>query len=243
MKQTKTAVITGATSGIGLAVVKKLLSEGYRVIGTGRNHERCSALQQVFQKEFGENSVTYLCHDLASLEELRKLALDITLTLERAGETALDILINNAGIVTDWYIATEDGYETQFAVNHLAPFYLTHLLTPLLMAAESPRVLTTSSGSHYKTVINWKDPMMRRHYGALKAYKQSKLCNVLFTHELTRKSPSKLLAFAIDPGLVNTDIGEKGTSGIVNWFWKIRRKGGTAPEVPAETYYFLSAAS
>ena len=92
-----------------------------------------------------------------------------------------------------------------------------------------------SSGSHFRTKINWKDPMNRKHYRPLWAYKQSKLANVLFSYELNRKYFKQLNihAYAVDPGLVNTSIGEKRTGGLIKWFWGIRKKHGISPEKAA----------
>ncbi|HZD56534.1 MAG TPA: SDR family NAD(P)-dependent oxidoreductase, partial [Anaerolineales bacterium] len=139
----------------------------------------------------------------------------------------------------------EDGYELQFAVNHLAPFLLTLELLPLLKKAPHARVITVSSGSHRNTRMHWQDVMLRRGYNTLRAYKQSKLANVLFTFELNRRlgEDSSIRAYAADPGLVNTEIGSKGTSGLVRWIWEKRRAGGVNPEQGAETVVYLAASS
>ncbi|HHW12034.1 MAG TPA: SDR family NAD(P)-dependent oxidoreductase [Firmicutes bacterium] len=104
---------------------------------------------------------------------------------ERNG--VLDVLINNAGTFSSWFMTTDEGFELQLAVNHLAPFLLTHQLMPLLMAAPAGRVISVSSGSHYGTIMYWKDLQLRKHYNSLWAYKQSKLANVLFIAELDRQ--------------------------------------------------------
>jgi len=158
-------------------------------------------------------------------------------TLQKHGCRKIDVLINNAGMVTNWYTATEDGYETQFAVNHLAPFLLTHLLFPLLQAAPAARVLTTSSNSHRAARIRWNDVMLERRYSTLRAYQQSKLANVMFSYEFNRRFAgiTPMRAYAIDPGLVNTSIGLKGTNGPVRWVWERRRKRGVDPEDGALT--------
>jgi len=113
---------------------------------------------------------------------------------------------------------------------------------PLLRAAPAGRIITVSSGSHYRTKINWKDVCMRKHYNVLRAYKQSKLANVLFTTELNRRlgPTSTVRAYAVDPGLVNTDIGLKGTAGIARWIWAKRSKGGIDPAVPAKSIAYLA---
>jgi NAD(P)-dependent dehydrogenase (short-subunit alcohol dehydrogenase family) len=143
----------------------------------------------------------------------------------------LDGLINNAGTFTYWQKLTPEGFETQWAVNHLAPFLLTNLLVPLLEKKKDARVVTVSSGSHYNARLNWSDIQGLGRYNPLKAYKHSKLANVLFTAELNRRlgTDSSLRAFAADPGLVNTGIGEKSTSRIAQRIWAQRRKKGIPP--------------
>jgi NAD(P)-dependent dehydrogenase (short-subunit alcohol dehydrogenase family) len=126
-------------------------------------------------------------------------------------------------------------------VNHLAGFLLTHELLPLLRAAEAGRVVTVSSMSHYLGRMHWDDIQLRRRYNGLRAYRQTKLANVLFTLELNRRmgTQSNLRAFAADPGLVNTDIGAKGNPGFVGWFWKRRAAGGISPEKSAGGLVYL----
>jgi NAD(P)-dependent dehydrogenase (short-subunit alcohol dehydrogenase family) len=116
---------------------------------------------------------------------------------------------------------------------------------PLLLAAPSARVVTVSSGSHRRTRMHWADVMYRKRYRCLRAYKQSKLANVLFTAELNRRlgDGSTVRAYAADPGLVNTTIGSKGTGGIERLVWEKRRAGGASAEQGAETVVFLAADS
>ena len=244
-KKPKTIVITGATSGLGLATMQGLADEGHRLIGVARSPEKIEVTEKLLKETYPEVELKFLKADLSSQTQIRSLAKEIEETLQQWGQDALDVLINNAGAVTSWYTQTEDGYERQFAVNHLAPFLLTYLLLPLLQKAPKGRVLTVSSGSHRHTRIHWKDVMLSRHYGTLRAYKQSKLANVLFTFELNRRfgPHSNLRAYAVDPGLVNTKIGAKDTSGFVKWFWGKRSQHGNPPEIAAETSIYLACRS
>jgi NAD(P)-dependent dehydrogenase (short-subunit alcohol dehydrogenase family) len=241
----KTILITGATSGIGLATLKGLADEGHRLIGVARSPEKIEAAKELLTESYPDASFRLLKTDLSSQTQIRALAKKVGSVLEEWGTESLDVLINNAGAVTSWYTQTEDGYELQFAVNHLAPFLLTHLLLPYLQKAPEGRVLTVSSHSHRHTRIHWKDVMFSRHYGTLRAYKQSKLANVLFTLELNRRlgPTSSIKAYAVDPGLVNTQIGAKDTSGFVKWFWGKRSRHGNPPEVAAETSIYLACRS
>lgn len=239
----KTMVITGATSGIGRAAMRALAARGAYVIGVGRSADRCREAEQAILAEFPHARVRFAIADLSSQRQVRALAAVIREYVNSDGGGKLDVLVNNAGTVSSWYTTTEDGYELQFAVNHLAPFLLTHELMPLLARAESARVITVSSGSHYGARIVWDDVMLRRRYGVLRAYKQSKVANVMFTAELNRRlgPTSRIRAYAADPGLVSTEIGLKGTSGLANWVWRRRMARGVSPEQAAETIVYLAA--
>jgi len=237
----KIVIITGATSGIGLAAAKGIASEGHFVIGVARSKEKAQASKDSILKDFPESRVDYLLADLASQKEVYALAENIQGVLKENDHKHIDVLINNAGAVTSWFTLTEDGYELQFAVNHLAPFLLTKLLLPFLENSPSGRILTVSSGSHRRAHIHWNDVMLHHRYNTLKAYKQSKLANVLFTYELNRRyEQDNIKAYTIDPGLVNTKIGTKGTNGSVQWFWNKRRKKGVTPEIAAESIIHLA---
>ncbi len=227
------AVVTGATSGIGFYTAKMLCGMGLSVIGVGRDHERCEkAVMKIFDS--CGRKPDYVVGDLSTTVGVRSVAKNIghLLTLKNG---RLDILFHVAGTVSSWHVSTSEGYEVQFAVNHLAPFLLTHELLPYLARVAEARVFVVSSESHYHTKIRWNDIMMRNHYSLLAAYKQSKLCNILFTTELARRlSLTSISTYAIDPMLVKTDIGLKGTYGIEKFVWKLRQLSGIEPEVSAE---------
>lgn len=236
----KTIVITGATSGIGKAAAEEMAGKGWQVIGIGRAKEKCDAAVTDIQNKYPGSKPVYFTGDLSLLREVNRLADEIIDYLDKNHKGVLDVLLNNAGCVKDWYIATEDGYETQFAVNHLAGFLMTHRLLNQLKKSECGKVLTVSSGSHYKMLVRWNDIMYKKGYNCLMVYKQSKLCNVLFTNEFNRRMANTTVrAYAVDPGLVNTDIGKKGTGGLISWFWGMRSKHGTPASLPARTISYL----
>lgn len=228
----KIAVVTGSTSGIGLCAARMLAGMGYEVVGVGRSIDRSSAAADSILAATGRRP-DYVVGDLSTTAGIRDIAGGIRKILALRGDR-LDLLLHVAGTVSSWHVSTPEGYELQFAVNHLAPFLLTKELLPLLMKAKGARLLVVSSRSHRHSRIRWKDIMMRGQYSNLAAYRQSKLCNVLFTTEFARRVPPSLVsAYAIDPGLARTDIGLKGTYGIERLVWRLRQLSGTEPELPA----------
>jgi len=238
----KIFVVSGATSGIGLAVAHLLASSGAAVIGIGRSTERCEQAQADLTSAHPGAEVAYFTADLSNQSQIKVVAEQIKPYLEHSGRQYLDGLINNAGAFTYWFTLTQEGIETQWAVNALAPFLLTHCLLPELREAPMGRVVTVSSGSHYHTRLRWSDIQLSHSYNGLLAYKQTKLANVLFTAELNRRlgADSRLRAFAADPGLVKTDIGLKSDARLARWIWNIRRNAGDPPEVPARGIVYLA---
>jgi retinol dehydrogenase 12 len=237
----KIVVITGATSGIGLATALKLARANAKVIGVGRSIEKCNEAERNIREAYPKANISYLLADLSTMRQVKDLSENIIKKVREYGREAIDILINNAGTVSSWYVQTSEGFELQLAVNYLAPFLLSHELMPFLKNAVDGKIINISSGSHYRTRINWKDIFLRKHYSLLRAYKQCKLANVIFTTELNRRvsTDSTLRAYAVDPGLVNTEIGSKETTGIEKWVWEVRKKKGTTTEVPAKSILYL----
>jgi NAD(P)-dependent dehydrogenase (short-subunit alcohol dehydrogenase family) len=233
----KICLITGANAGIGFETAKALCAKGFKVILVCRTKEKAiSAMDRILEKQ-ADASMDYATADLSSQAEVRTLAMNII-----SKYPILDVLINNAGI---WYsdmVLTEDGIERQWAINHLAPFLLTQLLLPLLVKAEDPRIITVSSDSHFHGKIHFEDVNLTNNYHGLRAYAQSKLANVLFTKAFDRIKPLKKLAiYAVQPGLVKTDIGLKHTFSFHGLMWKLRRLTGKTPAHGAATSIFLAS--
>ncbi len=251
----KTMVITGAASGVGFETLKMLSVDEMHLIAIVRNESRAQDTIEALKGERISALIDFVYIDLASSEQIKKGVARIGELLESTADLpdrphalqignidlramypnakGIDALIHCAGTVSSWYQCTEDAYELQFAVNHLAVFSLTMQLLPFLKQSKDPRVIVVSSGSHYRTKIKWDDIMMRSRYSCLKAYKQSKLCNVLFVRALDKRYRDVVSSYAVDPGLVNTEIGLKGTSGIEAWVWKKRKHKGQHPRIPA----------
>ncbi|OQB24990.1 MAG: Glucose 1-dehydrogenase 4 [Firmicutes bacterium ADurb.Bin182] len=235
----KTAVVTGASSGIGYAVCEALIKRDYFVIGVGRNEQKCLAARNEIIENHPGAQIDFITADLLSQREVLRSAKEILKILDRTSDGALYALINNAGCVRGCYTTTEEGYEQQFALNHLAGFLLTHELFPNLVKGKG-RILFTSSNSHKMTKMNWSDLMFQKRYNPLFAYKQSKLCNLLTVYWLNAKyGASGIRAYGIDPGLVRTDIGNKDAGVLIDLFWSLRKAKGADPSVPAAAYLKL----
>jgi NAD(P)-dependent dehydrogenase (short-subunit alcohol dehydrogenase family) len=144
----------------------------------------------------------------------------------------MDVLMNIAGIVSSGLHLNDEGNELTFATNHLSVYLLTTSLIPYLEQAKDPRVLVVSSLSHYRASINFRNLQNFKCYNILKAYKRSKLYNVFFVKAFAKKYPH-LPIFAIDPGLVKTEIGLKNTSKLAAAIWKWRVSSGTDAYYPA----------
>jgi len=226
------AVVTGATSGIGFCTARMLCGMGVSVIGVGRDQQRCEQAIVDIGDSCGRKP-EYVVGDLSTTIGVRAVAKSIGHLLSAKGGH-LDILLHVAGTVSSWHVSTAEGYEVQFAVNHLAPFLLTRELLPYLASAVQARVLVVSSESHRHARIRWDDIMLRTHYSLIAAYKQSKMCTMLFSSELARRlSLTPISTYAIDPMLVKTDIGLKGTHGVEKSVWRLRQLSGVEPDVSA----------
>jgi NAD(P)-dependent dehydrogenase (short-subunit alcohol dehydrogenase family) len=200
--ETKTCVISGATTGIGLETAKQLAAGGMQVIGIGRGPGTCRRAEVELGRSNRHAEVRFMAVDFSALGNVRRAAAVIR---EELPGGRLDRLIHNAVALSSRYIGTEDGYELQFAVNYLAAFLLTRELLPCLVRPNDGRVIAVSSGSHRRAEIAWSDPMLRRRYSGLQAYRQSKLALVLFTRELNRRVTHRfpLRAIGVEPGLVD----------------------------------------
>jgi NAD(P)-dependent dehydrogenase (short-subunit alcohol dehydrogenase family) len=233
----KNCVVTGATSGIGLETALILAQHGASVIGVGRDPRRCADAARRIGEAAPGAPVRFETADLSSQTEVRALAARL-----REREPRLDVLVNNAGLFAFRRIESLDGIELQLAVNHLAGFLLTREVMPLLSAAPRARVVFVSSGSHVPGRIRWRDPGRRFLYSGLAAYDQSKLAVLMTSIELARRlgPGSTIDTFAVDPGLVRTEIGSKDGRKLVRWIWGLRAGRGIAARDAADSVAWLA---
>lgn len=239
----KTVFVTGATSGIGFQVALDFARQGAFIIGAGRDQARCQQAAESIRRSVPGVTVEFLVADLASQRQVRRLADQVLKLLSNHGHSQLDVLVNNAGLYSSSKKMTEDNIELTFAVNHLAPFLLTYLLLSALVVSPDGRILNMSSESHYHSMFNpvtMSNPLL---YVGLFAYATSNLGRVLFSAEFNRRLPiENLRAWAIDPGLVNTEIGLKDAGYFSNLIWRSRKAHGTSAEVPSRTILHLATA-
>ena len=244
----KTALVTGASSGIGLEASVKLAKRGAEVLMVARDPKRGEAARADVAKRSGSDAVSLLLCDFASQAATRALADEV-----KSKTARLDILINNAGSVSPKRQVTADGIEQTFAVNHLGYFLLTNLLLDLVIASAPARIVNVSSIGHRQGTLDFEDLGFERGNGIMKAYTRSKLANVLFTSELARRLEGKgVTVNALHPGAVATHIWSHAPAiarpllAVAKLFMISPEEGGdrivylaTSPEVEGKTggYY------
>jgi NAD(P)-dependent dehydrogenase (short-subunit alcohol dehydrogenase family) len=232
----KIVMITGANSGIGKAASLALARMGATVVMVARNEERGEAARAEIIRESGNSSVDLLLADLSSLESVRQLVTEFQKEYSK-----LHVLVNNAGLFNQRRHVTTDGYENTFATNYLASFLLTNLQLGLLKASAPSRIINVSSVGHYNGHINFDDLNLEKEYGGWKAYGQSKLALVLFTHELAKKLQGNGVTInAVHPGTVATNIWTRpfGPAGFITALPKLFM---ASPEKGAETIVYLAS--
>ena len=234
----KVVMVTGANSGIGKAASQALANLGAKVVMVSRNLEKGEAARSEIIKQSQNKSVDLLLADLSSLESVRQLAAEFQTKYSK-----LHVLINNAGLFNQRRRLTTDGYENTFATNYLAPFLLTNLLLNTLKASAPSRIINVSSIGHYGGHINFDDLNLEKEYGGWKAYGQSKLALVLFTHELAKKlHGTGVTVNSLHPGTVATHIWSRplGPVGFIMALPKLFMK---SPEEGAKTIVYLASSS
>lgn len=237
----KICLVTGGTSGIGLASAHGLANMGHITIIVGRNCQKCDRICQKIKSENNNAQVEYLVADLSSQKEIQDLADQFKARYKR-----LDVLVNNAGAKFLKRHVTEDGIEMTLALNHLAYFLLTHLLMDQLTVSTDARIVNVSSGAHKDADIDFNDIQSKQSYIGKTAYGKSKLMNLMFTYEMARRlSGSNVTVNAVEPGGVITNFCRN--NGWLSWgkhvLAHILARNLVGPKKPAATIIYLATSS
>ena len=233
----KVVLITGGTGGIGRATAIGLATIGARVGVTGRDPARSERAAVDIRAASGNPAVDAFAADMASQEEVRRLAVAVLDAYPR-----LDVLVNNVGGFWAHRHLTPDDLEQTFALNHLAPFLLTNLLLDRLKAGGPARVVTVSSGAQAAGRIMFDDLQSARTYSGQRAYSQSKLANVMFTNELARRvAGTGVTANSVHPGVVRTNFGAEDQAWSFAVISRVIRPLLKTPAQGAQTPIYLAS--
>jgi NAD(P)-dependent dehydrogenase (short-subunit alcohol dehydrogenase family) len=231
----RVAIVTGATGGIGLYTARGLARRGMRVVLVGRDPARAERARRFVAERSGSDRIEMALADFASLAAVRRLA-----EMLLARHQRIDVLVNNAGLISPRFQRSADGYELTIAVNHLAPFLLTNLLLDRLRQSAPARIVTVASQAHHGARLDIAEWTRPPDWTPLSAYGRSKLCNVLFTRALARRLDAKeVTAACLHPGVVATAIGNRA-GGLAGFGWRLVKPFLTGPEQGAATSLFLA---
>jgi NAD(P)-dependent dehydrogenase (short-subunit alcohol dehydrogenase family) len=230
----KNVVITGGNAGIGKATAKGLAQKGANVWIIGRSEEKLKdAVEDI--KNLASGAVKYLVGDFASFKSLEGLINSI-----KKEVPTIDVLINNAGVFYTYFTETEDGFETQFQVNHLAHYILTESIIDQI--AEGGRIINLTSRAHKRFNSTYEDLRFENKYDGLKVYSQAKLSNILYTIDLSERLKNRGIAVnSIHPGGVATNIAMNNSKGFYRWIWKVVFPTLNSIEKGAETSIYLAS--
>ncbi len=232
----KTVLVTGASSGIGMATAGQLAALGARVVMVSRTQPRGAKARDELLRANPGASIEMLVADLSTTAAIRKLA-----DAFQKKHTRLDVLINNAALITARRKLTDEGVEMQFFVNHLAYFLLTGLLLDVLRASAPARVVNVASTAHSRGVIDFDDLQLAEAYRGWQAYANTKLMNIVFTYELARRlEGTRVTANCLHPGVIHTNL-MRSFSSVVQVAWNATSRFFKPPEDGAETPVFLAS--
>ncbi len=212
--QNKICMVTGANSGIGKATTQALANMGAYIIMVCRNEEKAKRARQDVIDQTGHTGIEIIIADLGVQYDVRRAAGQFHQKFD-----SLDVLINNAGIIPSKREETTDGIEKTLAINHLGPFLLTHLLMKALQSGSFGRVVNVSSEVHRlgAAIFDIDNLQLETGFSPMKAYGLSKLCNIMFTHQLAlRTHSSQFTANTLHPGLVGTQLASDA-----RWYMKL----------------------
>ncbi len=232
------AVVTGATSGIGLEIVRSLAARGMRTVLVGRGSERVAGIAQSIRNATGNPSVESVgVQDLAVQSEARAVATELLDRYPKIG-----VLVNNAGAMYVRRELTSEGTERTFALNVLAPFLLTSLLVPRLVESRPARVVNVASAAHRGNSVRFEDLQGAGHYRGYGAYGRSKLELILLTREMARRlEGTGVTVNAVHPGFVRSGFGLNNRGGSAAAIRALAVLFGKTPRKGAETPLFVAS--
>jgi len=231
-------LITGATDGIGKATALKLALQGYKVVITGRNRDK---IQDVIKKISGiyKNArLDFIQADLSDISQVETLIETI-----KSRYSKLDVLINNAGVVTPRYKLTRDGLENTYQVNYLSPFILTNGLLPLIEKSNAGRIVNVVSSVYTVGSFGAESIGTYGKYSAIRAYANSKLYLLMFTEELARRVGNNVTVNAMHPGIVKTNMSTQleGYPFLFRLISAVAMPFAITPEKASETAVLLAS--
>lgn len=231
----KTALVTGATGGIGKVTATELAKKGAKVVLTTRDRARGEAAVNELRAAAPGAQVELIEGDLSLMRDVKRVADEFKQRFDR-----LDLLVNNAGAIFTERGVTSEGLERTLATNHLSYFLLTRELLPLIEKSAPSRIVNVASDAHKRAKVDFDDLQREKSYFHFAVYGQSKLANILFTRELAKRLSGKnVTATCLHPGVVSTGFG-KDTSGLFKWGLSLIQPFLIGPEEGARTTIHLA---
>ncbi|OAB48322.1 SDR family oxidoreductase [Paenibacillus antarcticus] len=236
--QDKIVMVTGANSGMGLATTMELARRGAYVIMVCRSAERGEIARAAAIIESGSQNIELMIADLGDLDSIRRFVIEY-----KSRYQVLDVLINNAGVVSLKRQLTSNGFEMNIGINHLGHFLLTNLLLDRLMVADQGRIVNVSSGAYKVGKIHVEDPSLKKGYNVAKGYAQSKLANILFTKQLAvRLKGTRVTVNCLHPGAVLTNLGVDRKTGFGKRVYMLLRPFFLSAEQGSQSAIYLATA-
>ena len=232
----KVCIVTGATSGIGRATALGIAERGATVVLPCRTRERGEKALRWIKNKSGNDDVHLIVADLSRQQQIVDAANEFKQRFSR-----LDVLLNNAAIMTRERRLTADGFELQFFVNHLAYFLLTGLLIDVLRDSAPSRVVNVASTAHSRGILDFDNLQGEKHYNGWQQYGNTKLANIVFTYELARRlDGSGVTANCLHPGVIHTNL-LSNYSKAISWTWHLLQWFFKKPDEGAETPIYLAS--
>ncbi len=234
----KTIIVTGANAGIGLETCRALAGMNAQIVMVGRNPSKLESAAKDVRRTTGNDRVDTLVADLSSQTQVRRLAHDL-----KRSHPKIDVLLHNAGVFSHEYHLTEDGIETAWAVNVLAPFLLTQLLHDQLLLSAPVRVVIVSSSSQQNAKLDLERTGPPARFNMMENYGHSKLAATMLTYELARRFVETAVTVnCVHPGSVRTDIGDE-MKGLLGAAWWLMSRFLLSPQQGAVTSIYAASSS